>query len=187
MCALTSQILTGAELGLLLYALLLEEGLYHKVGKGKPLGFGSVHIALDTLSVLPPDRYEQWDIRLTPVAALSPSALGLASEQVRALPGTAVTEAAWSQLTPEQKTALFIQNQMEHFFQAQFHISYGQRFELPHMQDVRHLLSLHPTYPIHYPPREWFNRNAQVPLPTAQEVEDAPQATAVPGCRNDSL
>ena len=166
--------LTSAELGLLLYALLLEEGLYHKVGKGKPLGFGTVHITLDTLSVLPPDRYEQWDTRLTPVAALSPSALGLASEQTHALPGTAVTEASWSQLTPEQKTALFIQTQMEHFFQAQFYKSYGQRFELPHMQDMRHLLSLHPTYPIHYPPREWFNRNAQVSLPTAYEVEGAP-------------
>jgi hypothetical protein len=36
--------LTEAELRSLLYSLFLEEGLWHKVGMGKPLGLGSVHI-----------------------------------------------------------------------------------------------------------------------------------------------
>lgn len=36
--------LSDAELATLLYGLFLEEGLWHKVGMGKPLGLGSAHI-----------------------------------------------------------------------------------------------------------------------------------------------
>lgn len=38
--------LDGDELRLLLYALVLEEGLWHKVGLGKPIGLGSVQIEI---------------------------------------------------------------------------------------------------------------------------------------------
>ena len=40
------------ELGALLFALKLEDGLHHRLGYAKPLGFGSVQIALDKLSWL---------------------------------------------------------------------------------------------------------------------------------------
>lgn len=46
--------LNAAELSLLLYGISLEEGLWHKIGMGKPLGLGSVQI-----EVIRWDRLEQ--------------------------------------------------------------------------------------------------------------------------------
>ena len=50
--------LTRPELGLLLYALQLENDWHHKFGKAKPIGFGTVKIAITAISMLPPNRYE---------------------------------------------------------------------------------------------------------------------------------
>ena len=46
------------ELGALLYALELEEGMYHRLGYAKPLGFGSVKITVDEVKVV------DWEQRL---------------------------------------------------------------------------------------------------------------------------
>lgn len=43
--------LSDLELGLLLYSLELQEGLAHKLGRGKPFGFGSVTVAIDGLDL----------------------------------------------------------------------------------------------------------------------------------------
>lgn len=55
--------LDAAELGLLIYALELEEGRYHKVGKGKPLGLGTAKIAIEHLWLYPQNRYEVFDAK----------------------------------------------------------------------------------------------------------------------------
>jgi CRISPR-associated protein (TIGR03986 family) len=47
------------ELGLLLYSLELEEGMFHKMGKGKPLGFGSVHI--DVKRITKRNKADEWE------------------------------------------------------------------------------------------------------------------------------
>ena len=44
------------ELGALLWALELEKGMYHRLGYGKPLGFGSVTLKVDRLGVLNPEK-----------------------------------------------------------------------------------------------------------------------------------
>jgi len=44
--------LTSEELGALLFALDLPTGCYHKLGMGKPLGLGSVHIQIKKLNIL---------------------------------------------------------------------------------------------------------------------------------------
>lgn len=43
--------LSAWELGLLLYSLELQEGLAHKLGRGKPFGFGSVTVMADGLDL----------------------------------------------------------------------------------------------------------------------------------------
>ncbi len=45
--------LTEAELDALIYTLILEDGLAHKLGYGKPLGLGSVRIAINDLEIEP--------------------------------------------------------------------------------------------------------------------------------------
>lgn len=53
--------LTLKELGALLYTLELEDGLFHRIGYGKPLGFGSIQVAVESLQVL------DWESRLSSV------------------------------------------------------------------------------------------------------------------------
>jgi CRISPR-associated protein (TIGR03986 family) len=48
--------LAPVELGALLWSLELEEGMHHRLGYGKPLGFGSVRVTVYTLEVLDPQR-----------------------------------------------------------------------------------------------------------------------------------
>jgi len=50
--------LAPLELGALLYALELEEGMYHRLGYAKPLGFGSVKITVEEVKII------GWDERL---------------------------------------------------------------------------------------------------------------------------
>ena len=50
--------LRPTELGALLYALELEDGMYHRLGYAKPLGFGSVKITVDEVKVM------DWEARL---------------------------------------------------------------------------------------------------------------------------
>ena len=45
--------LTEAELDALIYTLILEDGLAHKLGYGKPLGLGSVRITINDLEIEP--------------------------------------------------------------------------------------------------------------------------------------
>jgi CRISPR-associated protein (TIGR03986 family) len=50
--------LASEELGALLWALELEQDMHHRLGYGKPLGFGSVKINVDQLELLrPQERY----------------------------------------------------------------------------------------------------------------------------------
>jgi len=52
--------LDEADLRLLLYALVLEEGLWHKVGLGKPIGLGSAQIDIDKWTCIDRKaRYQQ--------------------------------------------------------------------------------------------------------------------------------
>ena len=59
--------LADEELGALLWSLELDEGMFHRVGYGKPLGFGSVNIEIIKLQLLhPTSRYSSnlqdgWD------------------------------------------------------------------------------------------------------------------------------
>ncbi len=50
--------LAPLELGALLYALELEEGLFHRLGYAKPLGFGSVKVTVESVEVI------DWEKRL---------------------------------------------------------------------------------------------------------------------------
>lgn len=49
------------ELGLLLLSLELEEGMLHKFGKAKALGFGSSKVTIESLQLESNDRYESLD------------------------------------------------------------------------------------------------------------------------------
>jgi hypothetical protein len=52
--------LTSKELGALLSAIDLPPGCYHKLGMGKPLGLGSVHIGIEKLTIIErEDRYSK--------------------------------------------------------------------------------------------------------------------------------
>lgn len=44
--------LSPVELGALLWSIEMDEGMYHKVGLAKPLGFGSVKLSVETISIL---------------------------------------------------------------------------------------------------------------------------------------
>jgi CRISPR-associated protein (TIGR03986 family) len=44
--------LSPIELGALLWAIEMEEGMYHKIGLAKPLGFGSVKLSIENISIL---------------------------------------------------------------------------------------------------------------------------------------
>lgn len=52
--------LAPLELGALLYALELEEGMFHRLGYAKPLGFGSIKITVDSLK-----KIDDWSERLS--------------------------------------------------------------------------------------------------------------------------
>lgn len=54
--------LNQLELGALIYALELEEGMYHRLGYAKPLGFGSIKISIEII-----EKFD-WEERLTSVA-----------------------------------------------------------------------------------------------------------------------
>ncbi len=61
--------LAPLELGALLYSLELEEGMFHRLGYAKPLGFGSTKITVDNIKTV------EWSERLSsldPNAGLSP-------------------------------------------------------------------------------------------------------------------
>lgn len=49
--------ITSDDLGLLIFALTLEDKMYHKLGYAKPLGAGTVHITVSELCVQRADRY----------------------------------------------------------------------------------------------------------------------------------
>lgn len=67
--------LAPLELGALLYALELEDGLFHRLGYAKPLGFGSIKITVDSLKTI------NWSDRLS---SLNPEA-GWSTEDKTAL------------------------------------------------------------------------------------------------------
>ncbi len=55
--------LAPLELGALLYALELEDGMYHRLGYAKPLGFGSVKITVEKVEIV------DWQERLQSIEA----------------------------------------------------------------------------------------------------------------------
>ena len=52
--------LTDEELGVLIYAIELEDGLLHKVGKGKAFGFGSCKIEIEEFILENKDKYKDF-------------------------------------------------------------------------------------------------------------------------------
>ncbi len=50
--------LAPLELGALLYALELEEGMFHRLGYAKPLGFGSIRVTVEKVEII------DWEARL---------------------------------------------------------------------------------------------------------------------------
>jgi len=64
------------ELGALLYALGLEDGLHHRLGYAKPLGFGSIKLTIDSLMVL---HWEERFISLNADAGWKPKTEKIAS------------------------------------------------------------------------------------------------------------
>jgi CRISPR-associated protein (TIGR03986 family) len=54
--------LSDYELGLLLYALQLEDGLMHRLGMGKPLGLGSVKITIDPKNSFIINRQKRYEV-----------------------------------------------------------------------------------------------------------------------------
>ena len=52
--------LTDEELGVLIYAIELEDGLLHKVGKGKAFGFGSFKIEIEEFILENKDKYKDF-------------------------------------------------------------------------------------------------------------------------------
>jgi len=165
--------LTGAELGLLLYALQLKDGWYHKFGKAKPLGFGTVKIAIDATELLPPNRYDDWDTHPTPLESLPLSAVGM-QQSLAPSEANVDVDPIWKGLSAEERRAKFTEARVEEFFQHQFGIPHRQAATLPHWRDLDHLLRRHDDYPIRYPSQNWFRKNGSVKLPTAEEVEGNP-------------
>lgn len=162
--------LTGSELGLLLYALQLEDEWYHKFGKAKPLGFGTVKIAINSIALLLPDRYETWDTHLTPMHSLPLNAVRM-QEALTRIQGNLDVDTIWNGLSAEERRDQFSETRIEEFFQQQFGISHTNASNLPHWCDLDHLLKRHDDYNIHYPSQSWFQKNGSVKLPTAEEVE----------------
>jgi len=53
--------ITDEELALLVYALVLEDGMRHKIGMAKPYGFGSVHLTITSVHLYRmEDRYDRY-------------------------------------------------------------------------------------------------------------------------------
>lgn len=73
--------LSRSELAALIYTLILEDGLAHKLGYGKPLGLGSITITIDALELEPGgeddprQRFLSYDRPQTAASALDPLAL----------------------------------------------------------------------------------------------------------------
>lgn len=61
--------LAPLELGALLYALEMEDGMFHRLGYAKPLGFGSIKITVDSLKTI---NWSDRLISLNPEAGWSP-------------------------------------------------------------------------------------------------------------------
>lgn len=49
--AIRFESLSPVELGALLWSIEMEEGMYHKLGLAKPLGFGSIKISINTINI----------------------------------------------------------------------------------------------------------------------------------------
>jgi len=60
--------LTDEELSLLIYTLVLEDGVCHKIGMGKPAGFGSIKIEIESIILRDflkhLEQYEEWEEKL---------------------------------------------------------------------------------------------------------------------------
>ena len=165
--------LTGPELGLLLYALQLEDGWFHKIGKAKSLGFGTVKIIINAIELLPPNRYEDWDAQPMPLESLPLSAVGM-RQALASLAANADAETIWNGLSAEERRIRFTETRVDEFFRQHFGVSHQQANTLPHWRDLCHLLRRHDDYNIHYPSQSWFQSHPTVELPTAEEVEGNP-------------
>jgi len=139
--------LSGEELGLLLYALELEEikegnekvGMFHKIGMAKPLGFGSCEISINELEIIknPKTRYENFGDNFIDY-----------KDQIRSL--------------------------KKGFFQEYYQVSWQQKNSLPNIYDLQKIMSFnaYQNDNIHYPSYDWFQdaKNASTLLPTIDEV-----------------
>jgi len=54
--------LAPIELGALLWSIKMESGMFHKLGMGKSLGFGSVRVKINTIEIInPKERYSSYE------------------------------------------------------------------------------------------------------------------------------
>ncbi|MFQ6027613.1 MAG: hypothetical protein ACE5Q6_08995, partial [Dehalococcoidia bacterium] len=155
------QHLSDVELGLLIYALRLPEGLFHKLGMGKPLGMGTVRIDITGMRELPDDprnRYQEFE--------LSWSNIDLAD-----LSGEAY-----------QETNQRLQDRMDVFrkaFTGEYAKTLNQlvpdglwNLSADNLDDLKIILSLVPySRSIRYPTNNWFRsiRNSHK-LPSIQDI-----------------
>ncbi|GEM_PF-972555 len=134
------------ELGLLLYALELEEkkvnnekvGMYHKIGMAKAQGFGSCEIKITRLELMdnPQSRYQNF--------------------------GTGITDALNKKLDFQK-----------HFFQSYFGKDWIQKDALPNIFDLQRIMSLngYQCHNMHHPEQTWFGTDeGRKPLPTIEDV-----------------
>lgn len=81
--------LSKFDLGLLLYCLSLEDDLRHKLGMGKPIGFGTVRIEIKSLFIdeIPFQKYKTFDFTLPDVKEKQQEYKDYFKDQVKVLTG----------------------------------------------------------------------------------------------------
>lgn len=153
-----------ADLGLLLYALDLPSGMYHKFGMGKSLGLGTVRIDIvgwredDPNPDEPASRYRDFNERTIDLS-------------LQSLEGDALV-AARQQISERLESP-------KHHFATQYSANVGQppvndlwTIDARNIQDLRVMLSLvNYSREIHYPGYDWFRKHGSERLPTVQEVD----------------
>jgi CRISPR-associated protein (TIGR03986 family) len=127
-CTVDFENLAPEELGALLWVLELEDDMCHRLGYGKPLGFGSISITVKQLELFDPqDRYASLlNTGWQPV--LPAQQIGNDTEQQPKQPD-------WKQQ---------YRDKMEEIYDESFE-------QLPNIQDLRKLLSTPDVEHIHYP------------------------------------
>lgn len=147
------------ELGLLFFSIVLEDGLYHKFGMGKPLGFGSLQITLTNIELLPDDYYTNF---LATKKNIEDRSVDILTQKEG--------KKKWGSANAEERRNLFVKECVDLFFKCQFGGTTDKK-ELQHYQDLKIMLSLNnDDFLVKYPNKEWFGKNRTLPSP--QEIDE---------------